>query len=214
MATRMGTLSYGRQFLLFRSPASRAEGHWFARYAHAVMCVAAATVLRACLGRMGVSPPYITYFPAVALAAWVNGMGPGIVATILAALCSDFFFIQPVMKLGISSAGEYLAHVVFIAMSLAISALAAWSRITDGALQQRTRELDEAQLVAGLGSWTLDAASGAVTWSRGLYRLAGREPGGGAPVLPYCLCTEESRERMRQAVEQCMGTGWPYELEA
>ncbi|MET0839882.1 MAG: PAS domain-containing protein [Marmoricola sp.] len=38
------------------------------------------------------------------------------------------------------------------------------------------RELDEAQELAGLGSWSMRPGSGLVTWSRQMYRLVGQDP--------------------------------------
>ena len=45
------------------------------------------------------------------------------------------------------------------------------------ALEAARLELTEAQRVAHVGSWTIDAVTGETTWSDELYRIFGREPG-------------------------------------
>lgn len=51
------------------------------------------------------------------------------------------------------------------------------------ALELARADLEEAQRIARVGSWSWDLLSGAWTWSPQLYRLVGEEPGGPAPTL-------------------------------
>ena len=44
---------------------------------------------------LGVSVPYLHFFPAVMLSAWFGGLGPGIVATLLSAAAAVFFSLRP-----------------------------------------------------------------------------------------------------------------------
>ena len=75
-------------------------------------------------------------------------------------------------------------------------------------------ELEEAQRLAGVGSWRWDPSSDTVVWSEELYRIAGRDPS--LPAVSYKehsrLYTPESWDRLRAAVEASLHTGAPYEL--
>jgi PAS domain S-box-containing protein len=83
------------------------------------------------------------------------------------------------------------------------------------ALRRKDIELAEAQRLARVGSWQWDPENDIVTWSRELYRIAGRDPN--LPAVGYKehnqLYTDESWQRLRRAVEEALRTGAPYELE-
>ena len=38
--------------------------------------------------------PFVSFFPAIALAAWFGGLGPGVLAVVLAALAAAVFFVD------------------------------------------------------------------------------------------------------------------------
>ena len=84
----------------------------------------------------------------------------------------------------------------------------------EATLQRKERELQEAQRLAGVGSWQWDQATDTVVWSEELYRIAGRDPS--LPAVSYKehpqLYTRESFIRLRGAVEAALYTGTPYEL--
>lgn len=67
-----------------------------AAFGFALVCVAAATVLRLAVDL--VSPdavPFATYFPAILIAALVAGTAAGVVATLASALIAWFMFVPP-----------------------------------------------------------------------------------------------------------------------
>jgi len=91
-----------------------------ARYGFAVACLAAATVLRGFLGAV-LGPtvvPFVTYYPAVILASWYGGLGPGLLVTGLAALIVQFLFIVPVLSFDVESPADALTLGVFMASSI------------------------------------------------------------------------------------------------
>ncbi|HJV23183.1 MAG TPA: PAS domain S-box protein [Holophagaceae bacterium] len=49
-------------------------------------------------------------------------------------------------------------------------------RNAEARIRQAAQDLDEAQALGGLGSWTLDLATREVRWSSTMYRLLGRDP--------------------------------------
>jgi PAS domain S-box-containing protein len=76
-------------------------------------------------------------------------------------------------------------------------------------------ELREAQRLARVGSWWWDPATDTVTWSEGLYRIAGRDPKQSPPGLKEqaCFYTPESFARLMGAVERAVTTGASFALE-
>lgn len=64
--------------------------------------VAIAVVVLALLIRFAIDPwlgprvPYLQFFPAILVAAWYGGLGPGVLASLLSALFADIWFLQPI----------------------------------------------------------------------------------------------------------------------
>ena len=54
---------------------------------------------------------------------------------------------------------------------------------TEARLERQAQKLEEAQRVAGIGSWEYDVATGQIEWSREMFRLMGFEPDAGEPAL-------------------------------
>lgn len=82
-------------------------------------------------------------------------------------------------------------------------------------LSRKTMDLQEAQRIAHLGSWELDAETGAITWSEELGRIFGRDPETPAPDYGNMdqVLVPESLARMNAAMEITLRTGSPYEIE-
>jgi PAS domain S-box-containing protein len=94
----------------------------WARYGVALACV-----ILGWLGREAMTPgfgptalPFIFFFPAIAIAAWFGGLGPGIVAVVLSALAANWFFTEPVHSFNIASRYDGLALLAFLLASLLI----------------------------------------------------------------------------------------------
>ena len=81
-------------------------------------------------------------------------------------------------------------------------------------LRRKQIELKDAQRLAGVGSWHWDRATGTVTWSEELFRLAARDPS--LPAVSYeehqQLYSDEGWNHLRAAVDTSLQTGAPYEL--
>jgi K+-sensing histidine kinase KdpD len=93
------------------------------RYGSAIAIITVAAALRFTLNPVwGVGLPYITFYPAVMFSAWLGGIGPGLVATALAALIADYFWVSPPFSLSIRETPDTLGLLVFIAMGVVISA--------------------------------------------------------------------------------------------
>ena len=65
-------------------------------YALAIALVAGSVLLRFALAPwLGLKVPYIHFFPAILLAGWYGGFGPGAAATLFATLAAMYFFLPP-----------------------------------------------------------------------------------------------------------------------
>ncbi len=82
-------------------------------------------------------------------------------------------------------------------------------------LRKSDADLNDAQRVAQVGSWTWNATTDTITWSEEYYRIYGRDlkqrPPGYKEHLQ--LYTPESAARLDAVVKKALQTGQPYELE-
>lgn len=110
------------------------------RYGLALCIVLAAMFLRhGIVMAFGELPPFITFFPAVALAAMLLGARAGILATFLSAIMVDCFLMHPHYGFTVVNPAEALALGLFTVAGLLMS----W---TAGLLGQSRRREAEAAL--------------------------------------------------------------------
>jgi PAS domain S-box-containing protein len=103
---------------------------WVLRYGLAVVAVAAAFGVRVALTAW-VGPglaSYITFYPAVMVAALLAGFGPGLLATALAGLIAAYRLMPPVGQHVIASPADRLGLVIFTSMGLFVSVVAEFYR--------------------------------------------------------------------------------------
>jgi len=91
------------------------------------LTLAAAITMAAFLLRQGlqhrfgiVLPPYITFYPAIMVIALLFGLWPGILATLLATLITDYWILQPVHSLLITGTSDAVALAMFFFICVAI----------------------------------------------------------------------------------------------
>lgn len=96
----------------------------------------------------------------------------------------------------------------------------AFNRMTDSLVAQQARieeserRLSLAQSFAQVGSWEWDIATGTFTWTLGVYRLFGLEPGCPMTFAQYLeLIHPEDRKIVRGALERTLSEGADYEVE-
>ena len=65
------------------------------RYGVAVSAVGLATLLGLYLRPFSYTTPFLFFYPAVIIAVWIGGLGPGLLATVLASVSANFFFLAP-----------------------------------------------------------------------------------------------------------------------
>jgi signal transduction histidine kinase/ActR/RegA family two-component response regulator len=95
------------------------------RYALAVACAAAATLIRVLLVPViGLEVPFILFFPALLLSSWLGGLGPGALTTSLLTLAAWFFFMPPAWSFRLQSWRDAFLLALFFLIGLAMSGVA------------------------------------------------------------------------------------------
>jgi PAS domain S-box-containing protein len=94
-----------------------------ASYAVAALSVALASLLALALNHLLDRGIVALYLAAVVISAWYGGFGPGIVATVLSLIISDYYFIDPAKSFGVSRIDDAVQLVVFSLVSFLINLL-------------------------------------------------------------------------------------------
>ena len=103
----------------------------------AILIVLAATLLRlAFFPSLGMRVAFITFFPALMLAALYGGLRAGLLATCLSAVIADYFWMEPAGSLIMTNSVDWLALALFGASGCLVSGIAeAMHRANARALQ-------------------------------------------------------------------------------
>jgi K+-sensing histidine kinase KdpD len=67
--------------------------------------------------------PYLSFYPAIILAGWYGGFGPGVLATLLAAVALAYLWLPPLYSLRIRDVQDASGLLLFVAIGFAISLL-------------------------------------------------------------------------------------------
>jgi PAS domain S-box-containing protein len=144
---------------------------------------------------VGSGPPLLLYLPAVTVAAWTGGLGPGLLATAVSTLVCAYFHLPPMGSLAIHSSNDVFRLVVFLVEGSLISMLMeslhrAWRRS-----EASRREAVQYQETAQRGEATLRAIldnSLAIVF---LKDAAGR----------YILLNRRFEERFQRSLKDALG---------
>jgi len=96
--------------------------------------VAVAASATAVLVRLGMDPiwgntkAYLLVFPALIVATWFGGRGPGFLATLLCVVGVDYFWARPVFSFAHKSAADVVALLAFVGLGFFVSHLFATER--------------------------------------------------------------------------------------
>ncbi len=124
MVSLTGMLRFARQRLdgdVRRDPWRLPSRPWWSRwlaYLLSIASTAAALQARLALGdtASGKHPALTLLLVSVILCAWLGGLGPGLVATVLGTLAGDYFLLAPIYSLAIA---DYASAIALVSFSLA-----------------------------------------------------------------------------------------------
>jgi PAS domain S-box-containing protein len=129
-------------------------------------------LIRLSLGHLlGQSVPYLQFFPAVMLAAWIAGLGPGLVATALAGSFAAYFFLEPFYSFAISNVADSVSLPLFVAIA------AAMVLIVDSLRRAEESQRTLAALATGRAHELSEAADAISTTRRRLAEVVANVPG-------------------------------------
>ncbi|MEK6577480.1 MAG: ATP-binding protein [Nitrospirota bacterium] len=94
----------------------------FLRYGVAIFSVLLALALTELIEPLRVRTPFPLFFAAVAVSAWYGGIGPALLATVLSALITEYFFLLRAEQFMIGL-GSSIQLIVFVLVSILISSL-------------------------------------------------------------------------------------------
>jgi sigma-B regulation protein RsbU (phosphoserine phosphatase) len=164
----------------------------------------------------------LAYLLAVLLVATLHGTGPALVATALAALCIDFFFLPPANAFAVPSGQDLFELAAFLIVGVTAGQFpqlatrrakrAETKRAYARLATARSRTLLEASpdaLVTLDANGAIDDANSAieVMTGRPLSALVGTE------FASYCAEPDEAREACRTTLRDGFVRDWPLELQ-
>jgi diguanylate cyclase (GGDEF)-like protein/PAS domain S-box-containing protein len=150
----------------------------FSRYTSTLAIVAASFLLRMLLVQgCGLTlPTFITFYPAIMVVSLLAGLWPGLLATLIVVLGTDYFILPPTNDFGIKSTSDLVALLLFTAMGLFMSLVAEGyrrelRRTRVRAIQQRQAEMMQSSFDAIVVSRL--HGGGIESWNRGAEQLYG-----------------------------------------
>src|SRR6266404_9671209 len=197
------------------------------RFALATLSVAASTLLAFALGaHLEGQVPFLPFTLAVIASAWYGGLGPGLFATILSLLVTDYFFIRPIYHFGPVHSVHFTLFGLFLAVGISISLLHNALSKTNAALTSTLDRLDEAvhrsELAASganIGFHEFLARTGRQIWTPEMERLFRLPPGSFEGTYNDWLkrMHPDDRDRIKAEREACIRerkSDWKYEYRA
>jgi PAS domain S-box-containing protein len=116
---------------------------------------------------------FLFFIVAVILSAWRGGHGPGLIATLLSAIISSYFFFPTPHMLGIFDSRAELPTLLFIPVALLISIFTAESGRTRRGLAETTETLKSIIDSSPLAIIAVDNAGKVEMWNRSAERIFG-----------------------------------------
>jgi PAS domain S-box-containing protein len=142
------------------------------RYGSAVATVALALVLTSLLWPMIQPSIFPLFFAAVMVSAWYCGLGPGLLATALAVVVIDYFFLPP-PSTRIITLDTFLRLGVFVLVALLISSLNAARRRAEEALRESELEFRSVTQSATDAIIAADSHGHILIWNKGAQTIFG-----------------------------------------
>ena len=87
------------------------------------LIVAIIAIRRLVIPDWSLAHPYLLFYPAIMLAGWYGGFGPGFLATALAALVLIYLWLPPLYSMRIRNIQDATSLLLFVAIGFAMSLL-------------------------------------------------------------------------------------------
>jgi PAS domain S-box-containing protein len=150
------------------------------RYGVALAVLGIALLLRYLFREfLGLNVPFLQFYPAIMVAAWYGGLGPGVLSTVLSAIIAMYFLLPP-DGFAVDDPSDVLSLGVFAATGLVISYLNGRLRIEQGAHRAeaataiaRAERLDAILNITVDGIIVIDAKGRIESFNRGAQELFG-----------------------------------------
>ena len=97
---------------------------WLRCVVGVLIAVLAAAVRLQFLEVLELRAAFLTFYPAVAVAALYGGLGAGLLATVVSAALADYFWIEPVGQFAITNPADLISIIIFLASCTLISYVA------------------------------------------------------------------------------------------
>jgi signal transduction histidine kinase len=115
-----------------------------ARYTAALLALVVALAVGRPIGSLlGDYVPYAVAILALAFSGWCCGVGPSVLATVVALLGLKFWFVPPIHSFQFVSFGQVLGFVVLASVSMALLAMRERRRRENDALRRAQGELED-----------------------------------------------------------------------
>ncbi|MDP2806089.1 MAG: DUF4118 domain-containing protein [Gallionellaceae bacterium] len=102
---------------------SRPERGAASAYLIAIALIAVALLIRLAIAPINAGLQYVTFFPAVTLAAVIGGFRPGLLVTIIGLLLATYFFTPPYYSFSIDALqASFWSNIVFLVDGIIVSA--------------------------------------------------------------------------------------------
>jgi PAS domain S-box-containing protein len=172
---------------------------------------------------------FIALLGAVALAAWIGGMGGGLAATVVAGLLNAIFFYGPSGPQFVLSGFDLARTLLFVLGGVIVSFLIASLRTSRDRLatslaevgamavdiERRDERLELVLATSGTGFWEWDIRGGGLTWSEAIYRQHGIDPTTSAPSYEGYLDTihPDDRAAFQSTIDEVLASGSSFSHE-
>ena len=184
------------------------------RYAVALAAVLLAQLLRAVTVPLaGARLPFLYFFPAIMVASWLGGLGPGVFALAASAVLGGLVF-EPRIRWWMSGPSDWAAYALFLPVGAAIVVAIEQARRARELAEVRRETLDQALDAARMGYWTLDVASGRMTGSENFESVHGLPRGSfGDGILGFLQFVHpDDASRVKGTLDRATREGVDFDL--
>jgi PAS domain S-box-containing protein len=180
-------------------------------YGVAVAVVVAALLFRFSINFwLGPRVPYLQFFPAILVASWYGGFGPGVLAALLSALFAHIWFLQPIGLFKVPALADVHSLSLFVLAGCGIAYLSGAMKRAESAQRQTADQWRTTLASIGDGVIVTDTA-GRVTFVNDVAaRLTGWDMASAVnrPLREiFVIADEDGREALESPVAQVLRGG-------